>query len=564
MSAPEKLVAGRYRLVQQVGVGGMGVVWEGWDERLERRVAVKRLRLPPGLSDVEAELANQRAMREARITGRLHHRNAVAVFDVVDDEGTPSLIMQFLSSITLAAVLRDGGPLQLHEAAQVGAEVASALSAAHGLGIVHRDVKPSNILIADDGGALISDFGISQALGDVTLTATGLVHGTLAYLSPEVARGAAANFASDVFSLGATLYAALEGAPPFGSDQNPMALLHRVASGDFELPRQSGTITPLLLRMLSPEPSDRPSMRATAHSLAVLTSGTSALWATPPASSPPRGSADLTSTAPTPGAQNKTEAAAAPTSAEIQAPTAADASRVEAAAQPPRGRRAARTAVLVAALVVVGTLITLLGIPTLGGGPGSGSVAQPPDAATTRATPETPPASAPTTSANRQPTPSVSAAAPAPASSRPSAPVPSRTPQRSTQKTSASSQLPSATPGSTGPPGSDSVTTVQLAEAISSYYELMPENTAQGWPRMTDSYQINHTGGRRSYERFWGQIRRVTLEKVTARPPRQARATVTYYYKNGRVDTEPTVYQMVEDDGSLKINKSTVLSSSTR
>ena len=541
----------------------MGVVWEGWDERLERRVAVKRLRLPPGLSDVEAELANQRAMREARITGRLHHRNAVAVFDVVDDEGTPSLIMQFLSSITLAAVLRDGGPLQLHEAAQVGAEVASALSAAHGLGIVHRDVKPSNILIADDGSALISDFGISHALGDVTLTATGLVHGTLAYLSPEVARGAPANFASDVFSLGATLYAALEGAPPFGSDQNPMALLHRVAAGDFELPRQSGPITPLLLRMLSPEPSDRPSMRAAAHSLAALTSGTSAPWATPPASSPPRAPADLTSTMPTPGAQSKAEAAA-PASAEYQAPTAADASRVEAAAQPTRGRRAARTAVLVASLIVVGTLITLLGIPTLGGGPGSGSVAQPPDAPTTRATPKTPPASAPTRSANRQPTSSVSAAPSAPASSRPSAPVPSRTPQRSTQKTSASSQLPSATPGSARQPGSDSVTTVQLAEAISSYYELMPENTAQGWPRMTDSYQINHTGGRRSYERFWGQIRRVTLEKVTARLPRRARATVTYYYKNGRVDTEPTVYQLVEDDGSLKINKSTVLSSSTR
>ena len=126
--------------------------------------------------------------------------------------------MQFLSVDHPCGGPAGGGPLQVHEAAQVGAEVASALSAAHGLGIVHRDVKPSNILIADDGSALISDFGISRALGDVTLTATGLVHGTPAYLSPEVARGEQANFASDVFSLGATLYAALEGAPPFGTD----------------------------------------------------------------------------------------------------------------------------------------------------------------------------------------------------------------------------------------------------------------------------------------------------------------------------------------------------------
>ena len=193
MSAPQDLIAGRYRLVKQVGVGGMGYVWEAWDERLQRRVAAKQLRLPPGLSEVDAELARQRAMREARITARLHHRHAVSVFDVVDDDGQPCLIMQFVSSITLAAVLLEGGPLQPHEAARVGAEVASALSAAHGLGIVHRDVKPGNILIADDASALISDFGISHALGDITLTATGLVHGTPAYLSPEAVRGEEAN-----------------------------------------------------------------------------------------------------------------------------------------------------------------------------------------------------------------------------------------------------------------------------------------------------------------------------------------------------------------------------------
>ena len=238
------LIADRYRLRHVVGSGGMGVVWEAWDERLERRVALKQLHRQSGASTTEAELANKRAMREARLTARLNHPHAVPVFDVVEQEGQLWLIMPFIPSITLADVLKAGGPLQPGEAAQVAAEVASALAAAHAVGIVHRDVKPGNILIADDGTALISDFGIAHALGDATLTTRGLVHGTPAYLAPEVARGGEADFASDVFSLGATLYSAVEGTPPFGTDENSIALLHRVASGQFPSPRRSGALTP--------------------------------------------------------------------------------------------------------------------------------------------------------------------------------------------------------------------------------------------------------------------------------------------------------------------------------
>jgi serine/threonine protein kinase len=128
----------------------------------------------------------------------------------------------------------------------VGAQVASALTAAHAAGIVHRDVKPGNILIAEDGTALISDFGIAYGLGDATLTSSGMIHGTPAYLAPEIARGDGANFASDVFSLGSTLYSAMEGKPPFGSDDNTMALLHRVASGQFPAPQHCGPLTTLL------------------------------------------------------------------------------------------------------------------------------------------------------------------------------------------------------------------------------------------------------------------------------------------------------------------------------
>ena len=205
----------------------MGVVWEAWDERLERAVAVKQLHALPGVPEAEAELAKDRAMREARITARLHHPHAVPVFDAVEHDGQPCLIMQLLPSTPLSAVLRDDGPLPLGQVARIGAEIAAALTAAHTLGIVHRDVKPGNILITPDGKAHISDFGISHAMGDATLTRTGMIHGTPAYLAPEVARGEDASFPADVFSLGSTLYAALEGSPPFGSEGNSIALLHK-------------------------------------------------------------------------------------------------------------------------------------------------------------------------------------------------------------------------------------------------------------------------------------------------------------------------------------------------
>ena len=257
MSAPDDLIGGRYRLVELVGSGGMGSVWRAWDERLHRTVALKQLPLAPGLSPAEADLANQRAMREARITARLTHPYAVSVYDVVEHEGRPCIVMQFLPSVTLSGVLQDGGPLRPDEATKVGSQVASALAAAHQAGITHRDVKPGNILIADDGTALISDFGISHALGDATLTSTGLIHGTPAFIAPEVARGGEATFASDVFSLGSTLYAALEGEPPFGRDPNTIALLHKVAAGVFPPPQRAGPLTLLLGQMLAPDPADR-------------------------------------------------------------------------------------------------------------------------------------------------------------------------------------------------------------------------------------------------------------------------------------------------------------------
>ncbi len=252
------MVAGRYRLVEKVGGGAMGVVWRGRDESLDRVIAVKELLLHNGFDEVKTGEAKQRAMREARIAARLQHPHAITVFDVVEESDRPWLIMEYLPSKSLAEVLYESGPLPVADVVKIGRQLASALLAAHQAGIVHRDVKPGNVLLGEDGTVKITDFGISRAAGDVTVTATGEVAGTPGFFSPEVARGSDANAASDVFSLGATLYTAVEGTPPFGHSENAIALLYRVARGETVPPQQAGALTPILTRLLANDPEERP------------------------------------------------------------------------------------------------------------------------------------------------------------------------------------------------------------------------------------------------------------------------------------------------------------------
>lgn len=265
-----QLIAGHYRVLDQVGVGGMGVVWRARDERLERLVAVKQLLLQPNLSPRETDEARARALREARIAARLHHPNAIVIYDVAEHEDAPCLVMEYLPSRSLAAVLSESGCLQVPEVASIGRQIASALAAAHAAQIVHRDVKPGNILITDDGTAKITDFGVSRAAGDVTVTQTGIMAGTPAYLAPEVARGQIPTPASDVFSLGATLYAAVEGRGPFGDTDNPLALLHAVAGGQVQPPWQAGVLSALLMRLLATDPVQRPDMHRASRELAAV------------------------------------------------------------------------------------------------------------------------------------------------------------------------------------------------------------------------------------------------------------------------------------------------------
>jgi serine/threonine protein kinase len=277
LTSPGRLVAGRYRLLSQIGGGGMGTVWLARDELLGRQVAIKQVLSPATVSPQEADQQRQRALREGRIAARLSHPHAISVYDVALEQGQPWLVMEYLPSRSLATVLMEDGVLRVGLVAQIGAQVADALAATHAAGIVHRDVKPANILIGQggriDGLVKITDFGISHASGDVTLTQTGQITGTPAYLSPEVAQGHEMTEASDVFSLGSTLYACLEGTPPFGMEENALAMLHKVAGGEIVPPQRAGILTEPLVRMLAADPADRPTMAEVRDELAKIAAG---------------------------------------------------------------------------------------------------------------------------------------------------------------------------------------------------------------------------------------------------------------------------------------------------
>ncbi|WP_033262273.1 protein kinase domain-containing protein [Amycolatopsis vancoresmycina] len=273
MTDAGELVAGRYRLAGRIGQGSMGVVWRARDERLDRVVAVKQLDYDAAIGPAAGAQAAQRALREARLTARLRHPHAITVHDVVEAPGGPYLVMEYLPSRSLAEVLLDRETLPADEVARIGVQVASALAAAHAEGVVHRDVTPANVLLGESGVAKIADFGISRATGEGTVTGGGFIAGTPAYLAPEVAGGHEAEYPADVFSLGATLYRALEGAPPFGNDDNAITLLLRIAKEDVVPPRHDGPLAEVLTRMLARDPAARPAMAEVQELLEAVTGG---------------------------------------------------------------------------------------------------------------------------------------------------------------------------------------------------------------------------------------------------------------------------------------------------
>ena len=529
LTAPGHLVAGRYRLESQIGGGGMGAVWLARDERLGRLVAVKQVLSPPGVSAEEADQQRQRALREGRIAARLSHPHAISVYDVALEAGQPWLVMEYLPSRSLGEVLAEDGILRAEVVAQIGAQVADALAATHAAGIVHRDVKPANILIGEggtvEGLVKITDFGISHAAGDVTLTRTGQITGTPAYLSPEVAQGYEMTAASDVFSLGATLYACLEGQPPFGTFDNALGMLHRVAGGEITPPKRSGGLTGPLLRMLAADPAERPSTTEVRDTLAALVAGregdtTTVLLARTNLRSAAAGRTPTEVAAREPVAAPEpivTPPPVVPPPVAAPPPVAEPPARAGSADPAERRRRHVPALWLLAGLVAV-LLTGLIVFLVMQGGQGR------PAATGSGTSAATTPATSGTTS------PSGSAAA-------------------SGSGGSASSS-PSSTPAASAGGGGDSLTAGNIRNFLTSYHQLVISDPHQAYTKTGPTLRASESES--NYVAYWNQFSGVTLGNVQASDgQRTATATVTFTYQNGRRLTEQHRFTLIQRGGSL-------------
>ncbi|WP_329382944.1 serine/threonine-protein kinase [Streptomyces sp. NBC_01716] len=259
-----RLLAGRYRLGEVLGRGGMGTVWRAVDETLGRTVAVKELRFPSSIDEDEKRRLITRTLREAKAIARIRSNGAVTVYDVVDEDDRPWIVMELIEGKSLADVIREDGILTPRRAAEVGLAVLDVLRSAHLQGILHRDVKPSNVLISDDGRVVLTDFGIAQVEGDPSVTSTGMLVGAPSYISPERARGKKPGPAADLWSLGGLLYASVEGCPPYDKG-SAIATLTAVMTEPLDPPKNAGALEEVIYGLLAKDPAlrlDEPGARA--------------------------------------------------------------------------------------------------------------------------------------------------------------------------------------------------------------------------------------------------------------------------------------------------------------
>ncbi|MFE9748530.1 protein kinase [Saccharothrix saharensis] len=551
----DRTIAGRYRLTERIGTGGMGVVWRAEDQRLRRVVAVKELLSRTGFDQESID----RAVREGRIAARLSHPNVIALYDVVEHGGHPWLIMEYLPSRSLATVMSERGTLPADEVVRLGTQLANGLAAAHTAGVMHRDVKPGNVLVTEFGTVKVTDFGTSRAADEATVTASGMLVGTPAYLAPEVARGGKGEFPADVFALGATLYAALEGTPPFGVDGNTIALLHRVADGRFPPPRNAGPLEPVLMRLLDPNPETRPTMAEAADMLrGVRFDGTAppvppkpaptAILAAPldpvpepepaPAPAAAKPEPEPAEPAPTPQPTPPPSAPAQPKPAQPKPAQPAPArpkpaQPAPAQSTPPqpapadvtprgeekRGDRKALIALAVVALLAIATVAYLLNRGGEGGSPSAGS-------GTTTAT------TAPPTSAAENP------------------PAQTTTDQAEPTTTTTTTTTPAPTTQDTTQPPAE----IGPDQALSDYYGLLPTNLEPAYARLTDGFKAARARTFADYQGWWGQMSAVSVSNVRAVGPEQVSATVSYTFKGGGTQTEQHLYTLVKVNGQWMID----------
>ncbi|SEP23865.1 serine/threonine-protein kinase [Trujillonella endophytica] len=279
--AESRLLGGRYALTEVIGRGGMGVVWLGTDRLLDRPVAVKEITYPVHVTEHEREILRERTLREARNAASLDHPQVTSVFDVVEEDGRPWLVMEHIPSRSLQELVEEQGPLPWHAVARIGLDVLSGLVAAHRAGIVHRDVKPGNVLVDTAGRAYLTDFGIATGTGDSSLTTAGTMIGSPSYMSPERAHGAPIGPPTDMWSLGATLYTAVEGRPAFARDE-PMATLMAVVSEHPPPMLHAGPLEPVLRGLLTKDPAQRTTPEQARSQLQAVLTGQAAASVWPP------------------------------------------------------------------------------------------------------------------------------------------------------------------------------------------------------------------------------------------------------------------------------------------
>lgn len=308
-AAGERLIAGRYRLLSRLGEGGMGTVWRARDETLHREVAVKEVRAPAGLRAEDIARMYSRLEREAWAAARIPDRNVITVHDVVMEDDRPWIVMELVRGRSLAELLRDEGPLTPRHAARIGADVLSALRAAHAVGVEHRDVKPANVLLAADGRVVLSDFGIAVVEGSTALTMTGELVGSPEYLPPERALGRPSGPESDLWSLGVMLYAAVEGISPF-RHATALSTLRAVVDEEPPVPTRAGPLAPVIAGLLRKEPAERTPAAEVAMALRDIAHEPDA---TTPATPILPTAAPILSTTPTPAPTAESATVATPT-----------------------------------------------------------------------------------------------------------------------------------------------------------------------------------------------------------------------------------------------------------
>src|SRR5690348_12976908 len=263
-----RVIAGRYRLESPIGRGAMGVVWRARDQLLDRDVAIKEVQIADTLTEAERATAFQRTLREAKTAARINHPAVVTVYDVAEDGGRPWIVMQLVHAQSLDQVLADSGPLPPRRAAEMARQLLSALSVAHAAGVLHRDVKPSNVLIGSDDRAVLTDFGIATFADDPKLTQTGMVMGSPGFTAPERIRGEDASPASDLWSLGATVYAAVEGHGPFEQRGGAITTMSAIINEDAPEAPTAGALGPVIAALLRRDPADRPDAGEAARMIA--------------------------------------------------------------------------------------------------------------------------------------------------------------------------------------------------------------------------------------------------------------------------------------------------------